>query len=165
MEKLQQYIENVISDVCKSENRENDVKYQYCIIHNVCILVIKTRYSRVKRKIYNKLARERLFETKFNIAYNRHFNVDDRIDFNYSFTKWNVFGKEMYISVYHDYPRYRELLNPVVQEYGRHSLHIEKLKDMCKDYSTLTWDEYSHMYELMYGKKMYEVEETITNWG
>ena len=53
---LRSYIETVISDACKSENRPNDVTFDaFLIDHKALLLLLDCKYLRVRRKIYYRI--------------------------------------------------------------------------------------------------------------
>lgn len=53
---LRSYIETVISDACKSENRPNDVTFDaFLIDHKALLLLLNCKYLRVRRKVYYRI--------------------------------------------------------------------------------------------------------------
>ena len=53
---LRGYIEKVIADACKSENRPNDVTFDAFIIDNTALLLIlHCKYLRVQRRVYYRI--------------------------------------------------------------------------------------------------------------
>lgn len=159
---LKHYIDMVIEDACKAENRNNDVKYQYCIIQNNLVLVLRTHYRRVLSRIEYRLKRN--VTKNFGLIYDRNFDIYDGIDFNYSIAEWNVFGKNMTVRTYPRNPRCYELLNPLAVEAGCYSLHVERLKLLDPNYTKMTWNQYCSAYEQLYGKPVYCIEETVKNY-
>lgn len=56
IKKLRSYIEKVIADACKSENRPNDVTFDAFIIDNTALLLIlHCKYLRVQRRVYYRI--------------------------------------------------------------------------------------------------------------
>ena len=174
---LKNYIEKVIADSCKTENRVDDVDYQYCIIQNTIVFCIKTKYQRLSRRIIYRLSKntERNFGLKFSLVYpdilefSNGFGIDVTesecyFDINHTFTRWNVFGNNAYLSTYPANPNYAELLNPNYDIKGQEmmSSHVEEILKIYPDYyGKMTWDEYVDIYKEMYGKDIYVIQETI----
>lgn len=56
IKQLRSYIEKVIADACKSENRPNDVTFDAFIIDNTALLLIlHCKYLRVQRRVYCRI--------------------------------------------------------------------------------------------------------------
>lgn len=62
---LERYIERCISDACKAEQRENDVKYIYRIIGDHLVFAISSKYKKVRNRIEYRL----LHNLKKNFGY------------------------------------------------------------------------------------------------
>ena len=177
--KLKQYIDRVIDEACKSEGRENKVRYQACLIDNNLIFAFKCRYIRVRKKIEYRLLKnlkknfgldfslvmsdplhERpdvLEATKFDL-----FPISCGVDPNYSVAEWTVFGKKYLIRSFE-----RKHLNPFVRnDSGREGFrkHLQAMKDHGYDYREKhSWSDYEQAYEAAYGEPVVKITTTFTH--
>lgn len=56
IKQLRSYIEKVIADACKSENRPNDVTFDAFVIDNTALLLLlHCKYMRVQRRVYYRI--------------------------------------------------------------------------------------------------------------
>lgn len=170
---LRNYVEKVIEDACKSEERTNDVLYQYCIIQDTMIFYISTRYRKVARRVLYRLNKNLQknfglkFSSDFEFDYINGFNVfTGGYDVNYSFAEWPVFGNFATIRTFPSNPRCKELLNPNYDKEGEEmiSKHVEELIKLNPNYYGLSWEEYSELYRKLYNKDLYVISETVTNY-
>lgn len=161
---LGSYIHKVIDDSCKMENRPNDVKYQFCIIEDNLIGVISSKYSRVERRIQNRL-KNNLFKN-FKLKFNEDFYIlYNQIDVNFSIARWNIFGKfATIVSI-----SKLNLLPPYVKNHEEgeilNSKHLEELfklngidpknKECWKNYSgnNEDWEKYLRDYKKIYSEE------------
>ena len=92
--KLRKYIEKVIDDACKAEERPNDVQFEaYVIDKSSLLLVINTKFMRVKRRIYYRISHN--IQRHFGLTMVSIYKVievqhpdfimeDDRVDAGYT---------------------------------------------------------------------------------
>ena len=94
--KRQAYLSE-LAESAKAENRPNDVRYQYIIIGNDLLFVIKSQYQKVRRRIEYRLLRnlKRNFGLRFNLIdgvfSNSKYGIYEGIDPNRSFMEWDFF--------------------------------------------------------------------------
>ena len=79
IQNIMRYLSLVCKQAAKVENRNNDVKWQFCIISDVYFIVaFKTKYLRVYRRILYRLANN--FEKNFGLIFkpivNRTFDIE-----------------------------------------------------------------------------------------
>lgn len=143
------YIDKVISESTKAENRPNDVRYQYIIIGNDLLFVIKSKYQKIRRRIEYRLLHnlERNFGLRFNLIdsafSNSKYGIYEGIDPNRSFMEWNCFKQEVTIFYCNGIRPNGELGRP----------HLELLKENGFDYSSdKNWNLFEEAYEKAYGE-------------
>lgn len=143
------YIDKVIAESAKAENRPNDVRYQYIIIGNDLLFVIKSQYQKVRRRIEYRLLRnlKRNFGLRFNLIdgvfSNSKYGIYEGIDPNRSFMEWDFFKQKVTIF-------YCNGIRPN-EELGLN--HLEVLKKNGFDYSRdKNWSMFEKAYEKAYGE-------------
>ncbi len=144
-ERLQEYIEKVISDACSSEKRPNDVKYQYRLIGNNLLFAIRSNYRKVRVRAEYRLLKNlpKNFGLSFHLVspdpahendacrYAAKFDLfplSQGVDPNHSVDNWEVFGRQYTIRAY-----------PSVYPLERGLSHLQRLKACGFDYET-DWD-------------------------
>ncbi|MNY85844.1 hypothetical protein D3C78_20440 [compost metagenome] len=106
--KIDSYIKKVITDACVSENKPNDVTYQFGILEGTVIFVINTRYIRVKRKIQYRL--QNGIPKNFDLKFNEGFDiVIGAFDLNFAIARWDVFEHFATISAFWPHNHLRPL--------------------------------------------------------
>lgn len=146
--KRQAYLSE-LAESAKAENRPNDVRYQYIIIGNDLLFVIKSQYQKVRRRIEYRLLRnlERNFGLRFNLIdgdfSNSKYGIYEGIDPNRSFMEWDFFKQKVTIF-------YCNGIRPN-EELGLN--HLEVLKKNGFDYSRdKNWSMFEKAYEKAYGE-------------
>lgn len=155
-QKVDSYIKKVIADACAAENRQNDVKYKFCIIEDNVVMRVSSRYRRVIMKIEYRLTNN--LPRNFGLYYNQDFDIDDcssgcGIDVNHAI---DVFSKKPLAVVRALSIRKKHLLPPYVRD------DVWTEKDGCKNYyefslrnggrAPSTWEKYLEDYEAIYGQ-------------
>ncbi|MCM1215390.1 MAG: hypothetical protein NC548_12830 [Lachnospiraceae bacterium] len=158
------YIDKVIQESCASEKRENDVEYDILIVDDDLLFAIKSKYQRVRRRIYYRL-RNNLYKN-----FGLHFHlvmpsssaedydsfmackyiIYDKISPNHTFMFWDLFGKKYAVaSVYGIRPE---------DELGICHLTVMKSQgyDYCEDHDTENWKKYIDAYKAAYGEEPIE---------
>ncbi len=146
--KRQAYLSE-LAESAKAENRPNDVRYQYIIIGNDILFVIKSQYQKVRRRIEYRLLRnlERNFGLRFNLIdgafSNSKYGIYEGIDPNRSFMEWDCLKQKVTIFYCNGIRSNKEL--------GFH--HLEVLKKNGFDYSCdKDWNLFETAYEKAYGE-------------
>lgn len=161
--KLYSYIEKVINEAALTEQRPNDVQYQFLIIENDLLFAIKSNYQRVRRRIEYRLLNnlKRNFGLRFNLVYPdslsenhdcfresayRAYDSGNCIDANNAFMEWNCFGHNMIITSCYGLRSHNELGLP----------HLNKLLEFGYDYTKSSdnknWTKFETAYEQAYGE-------------
>lgn len=158
--RLQEYIEKVISDACISENRPNDVKYEYRIIGDNLLFAIRSNYRKVRVRVEYRLLKNlpKNFHLKFHLvlpdamheneaccdaaAFDLYLQ-DEGVDPNYSVDAWEVFGRKYTI---------RTFSSSYSPEGDDVKGYLNKLKECGYDYEKDSgWDVFLKAFITAYG--------------
>lgn len=166
-EQVEKYLNTVIEDSAKSEQRPNDVRFEYLIVDDNLLFAMKSGFQRVMYRISYRLSHNlfKNFGVHFNLIYPWGYSWHDvstepgsicneldgygnpvgDIDPNHSFMTWEFFGKKVTIrSVYGIRPD-AELGTP----------HLEKLAACGYDYDgTQLWEDFERAYNAAYGESL-----------
>lgn len=167
---LDAYIEKVVRDAHRAENRVVDFECEYCIHNGYLLFAMKCPFMRVRTRVayrlYNNLPKQGL---KFQLVlpwkealYNseRVYDIGEILDPNYSVAIWKVFGKW-----YNVRGNYEEAsLNPYFRKFDEQgSIYMRKLKEHGYDIddphtwsnpvTKECWESFSKAYEEICGKK------------
>jgi len=112
LKNVESYINKVIEDACRSEDRHNDVEFDYQVLPDrVLLFSIRTKYLRVQRRVLYRLHKnfEKNFGLRFNLIYPDPCRcgiagireeatydilpISQGLDPNYSCLRITVFGK------------------------------------------------------------------------
>lgn len=167
------YIDKVIEDSCKAEDRPNDVKYEYMVIaeDKTFLFAINSKYLKVMRRVVYRLKNnfQKNFGLTFNLIYpysanwrefydgNTYdlYSIDQGIDANHSCLDITVFGRKYTLrNIYGVRPDASE--NPD----GIWNLgipHLNRLKEFGFDYMAKydpdeVWGIYLQAYIKAYGE-------------
>lgn len=174
------YINKVCAEAAASEGRPNDVKWQFCMVHNHMIFAMKTGYIRVWRRVMYRLQRnvEKNFGVQFkpistnvrdSLSWDDKFHgydffpMSDGVDPNYSFTSWELFGEKGTLRAFRD----ELLLNPQFNMEGSKcaSKHYQDLCELhgVEQIKYSSWEDYCEDYKKLYGYEPYKIKETFHN--
>lgn len=158
--RIESYIRKVVADACATQNRSaNEVEWQYMLIENDLLFVIKCPYEKVVRTVAYRLHKnmERNCRVKFHFVNNNAMRVCydawnaaeyrlllEDIDPNYSIAEWVVFGKKYTVEAFEKF------------DIGDQSApeHLAKLKEAGYDYTddSASWETFEAAYKAVYGK-------------
>ncbi len=146
--KRQAYLSE-LSESAKAENRPNDVQYQYIIIGNDLLFVIKSKYQKVRRRIEYRLLHnlERNFGLRFNLIdgvfSNSKYGIYEGIDPNRSFMEWDCFKQKVIIFYCNGIRPDGELCGSYLKDLKKNGF------DYCCDKD---WNLFEVAYEKAYGE-------------
>lgn len=136
---LVSYINKVIEDACKAENRPNDVKYFAYIIDGDNLFVeVKSQYLRVVRRIYYRLNRNipKNFKMKLVDMWHKHYwelndkpdiSIDDHyVEAGYTVGHFKENGKNYFVSLTAIGSKADKL------EHGLHADTVEGVWEACE---------------------------------
>lgn len=136
---LVSYINKVIEDACKAENRPNDVKYFAYIIDGDNLFVeVKSQYLRVVRRIYYRLNRNipKNFKMKLVDMWHKHYwelndkpdiSIDDHyVEAGYTVGHFKENGRNYFVSLTAIGSKADKL------EHGLHADTVEGVWEACE---------------------------------
>lgn len=136
---LVSYINKVIEDACKAENRPNDVKYfAYVIDGDNLFVEIKSQYLRVVRRIYYRLNRNipKNFKMKLVDMWHKHYwelndkpdiSIDDHyVEAGYTVGHFKENGRNYFVSLTAIGSKADKL------EHGLHADTVEGVWEACE---------------------------------
>lgn len=173
---LVSYINKVIEDACKAENRPNDVKYfAYVIDGDNLFVEVKSQYLRVVRRIYYRLNRNipKNFKMKLVDMWHKYYwelndkpdiSIDDsHIEAGYTVGHFKENGKNYFVSLTAIGSKADKL------EHGLHAETVEGVWEACDklreqmesvgghqfyyDNLDTAYETYVSDYEKVFGKK------------
>lgn len=173
---LVSYINKVIEDACKAENRPNDVKYfAYVIDGDNLFVEVKSQYLRVVRRIYYRLNRNipKNFKMKLVDMWHKYYwelndkpdiSIDDsHIEAGYTVGHFKENGKNYFVSLTAIGSKADKL------EHGLHADTVEGVWEACDklreqmesvgghqfyyDNLDTAYETYVSDYEKVFGKK------------
>lgn len=173
---LVSYINKVIEDACKAENRPNDVTYfAYVIDGDNLFVEVKSQYLRVVRRIYYRLNRNipKNFKMKLVDMWHKHYwelndkpdiSIDDHyVEAGYTVGHFKEKGKNYFVSLTAIGSKADKL------EHGLHADTVEGVWEACDklreqmesvggcqfyfDNLDTAYETYVSDYEKVFGKK------------
>lgn len=173
---LVSYINKVIEDACKAENRPNDVTYfAYVIDGDNLFVEVKSQYLRVVRRIYYRLNRNipKNFKMKLVDMWHKHYwelndkpdiSIDDHyVEAGYTVGHFKENGKNYFVSLTAIGSKADKL------EHGLHADTVEGVWEACDklreqmesvggcqfyfDNLDTAYETYVSDYEKVFGKK------------
>lgn len=182
---IKDFMERAIVSAAKREHRKVDTIYQCIIVDKYVLIVIKSAYIRVERRIvrnlYNNFERTTGLMPVFIDEYRRWYEIpdDDRLGFdlincvdpNHSFAYVELFGKPYTIIqcrknfqfACHNIEPPIEHLNKMVENGFDWDA---SLKQSFDKFTKSIWDNYREAYYKMYGRKLEEItsQQIVTNF-